>query len=85
MSMRDVCANLTICEVLRQINDKVQDDNQGDIRNLLATAEYMAKRMATKLKEYYDEYDKDWYSNNPIYNHEPKRNAGGYKVGEVKL
>ena len=73
--MRHACAALTICEILRQINDIHQGSDKKDknTRKLLCTAEDMAKRMSRKLKEYNKHYDKDWWAANPDYEKDLER------------
>jgi uncharacterized protein YcaQ len=67
--MKATNPKLTLCEVLRTINDKHQTNSEHDkeIRKLLCTAENMGKRMARKLTEYNKNYDKDWWEANPDY------------------
>jgi len=52
MSMTFNNKKLTICEVLRQINDRVQGDAFSDVRDMIALAEQMAKKIVSKLREY---------------------------------
>lgn len=82
--MRDRNSRLTICEVLRQINDKVQGDGLEDVRDLLATAEFMAKRIVAKLREYNEQFDAEWWVNNPEYKETCIRELKTYKIGKVK-
>jgi hypothetical protein len=67
MSMRDASHSRTVCEVLREINDLHQGDTQIDIstRALLREAVDMAKRMDRKLKEYNQQWDSQWWDDNP--------------------
>jgi hypothetical protein len=53
-SLRDSGKSRYICEVLREINDLVQGDNvkEEKIRNLVAEAFDMSKRIINKLLEY---------------------------------
>jgi len=54
---------LTICEVLRQINDRLQGDSFSDIRDMLALAEQMAKQIVIRLREYNEKDDPEkWYN-----------------------
>ena len=76
----------TICEVLREINDLVQEDNSKDakIRKLVVEAFGMGKRMAKKLFEYNERFDADWWAKNPDYNKKVKgelRRGLNYKIG----
>lgn len=80
--MRNTNGRLTICEVLRQINDKVQGKGFEEVRNLLALAESMAKRMDKKLLEYNKEWDKDFWSRNVDYEEKCKRELNTYLVGK---
>jgi len=54
MSMNSAFKIRTVCEILREINDMCQDNSQGNqiIRNKLALAESMTKRMSQKLDKY---------------------------------
>ena len=67
MSMRDSNNRLTICEVLRQINDRLQREDCSIERDMLALAEQMAKRMAAKLREQNEQFDTDWWKENVRY------------------
>jgi predicted nuclease with TOPRIM domain len=69
MTMRTASKFCTICEVLREINDLVQDNtpNNIEIRERLALAESMAKKMQNKLLEYNKEKMSDWWKKNPDY------------------
>jgi hypothetical protein len=73
--MRDAAHSRTVCEVLREINDIHQGDTQIDIstRAMLREAVDMAKRMDRRLKEYNQEWDKDWWENNPNVNDDIER------------
>lgn len=86
MSMRAVNNGLTICEVLRQINDHCQSDSPKDnfIRKRLATAEIMAKKMIHKLLEYNKDFEKDWWAKNPDYEKTLIRELKSYKIAKVK-
>lgn len=77
---------LTICEILRQINDLCQDKKDDEIRKLIATATDMAKRMNGRLDFYADYYhkgipwDKDmWEKNRKVYELRRLRNKKDYK------
>jgi len=65
--MRNSSSNYTVCEVLREINDEHQGDTDHDkmIRNKLALAEIMAKKMSRKLLEYNKDVYKGWWERNP--------------------
>ena len=69
MSMRNASGHLTICEILRKINDVHQEDSKKDkyIREWLAVAETMAKKMSYRLYEYNKDFDADWWDENPEY------------------
>lgn len=81
MSMRDTNNMLTICEVLRQINDGLQGPEHTHERDLLAKAEHMAKRMASKLREYNEKFESEWWEANPDYKKECIRKESTYLVG----
>ena len=57
----------TICEVLREINDIIQEDNDNNtkIRTLLEEATLMGKKMAGKLFEYSQDRFPDYWKHNP--------------------
>jgi len=82
MSMRDTNDKLTICEVLRQINDRVQGRAFDDVRDMLALAEQMAKRMALKLVEYNQNFDKEWWGKNAKYLEKCEREMNMYLAGD---
>lgn len=63
MSMTSNNDKLTICEVLRQINDRLQGESFTDIRDMLALAEQMAKKIVSKLREYNEKEDPDKWLN----------------------
>ncbi len=71
MGMKHAAPDLTICEVIRKINDQAQGSSKRDkaIRAQCRIAEYMAKRMAAKLIEYKKEKGGDgwiqWEYKNP--------------------
>jgi hypothetical protein len=69
MSLRGAANVRTICEVLREINDLVQDDSaiHARARELLAEAESMGKRMSRKLVEYNKKVFAGWWKKNPDY------------------
>ena len=68
MSLRGAFSLLTICEVLRDINDAVQGTDVYDkVHPLLVKAEDMAKRMSRKLRIYNKKWDKDWWDENKDY------------------
>ena len=76
---------VTICEVLRRINDKNQGDSKQavKVRKLVLQAVTMAKKMQNKLLEYKKDYDKDWWKANPNYEKDLKRRSeNGYKWGK---
>jgi hypothetical protein len=75
MSLRKSSKKVTICEVLRRINDMHQADTEHDqeVRRLLVTAEDMGKRMSWKLYEYNKKYDAGWWERNPDYEYDLKR------------
>jgi hypothetical protein len=82
--MRNTNSQLTICEVLRQINDKLQSDEFKDIRDMLALAEKMAKRMSLKLYENNREFDKGWWDKNLNYKNKCERELKTYLVGNAE-
>lgn len=89
MAMRKYSSQITICETIRRINDLCQGDTERDshIRDLCATAEYMAKRMQQKLIEYKGDFTKDGFFK-PNDKFQKDRDAGErtrstYKVGNI--
>jgi len=74
MSMRSVADKRTVCEVLREINDLIQQSSlRPKVTPLLFEAEQMCKKMARKLYEYNKEFDKDWWKNNTNIEEKLKR------------
>lgn len=76
----------TICEVLREINDLVQENSAKDakIRDLVVEAFEMGKKIVQKLYEYNKEIDKEWWVENKKYERKIKKElrAGlNYKIG----
>jgi len=57
----------TICEVLREINDLIQEDNEQNakVRVLLEEAFNMSKRIVAKLYEYNKQSCADFWERNP--------------------
>jgi len=85
MSMRSACQRRTICEVLREINDLLQDTpHQAAAFQKLSEAEAMAKKMSKKLKEYNKDYDAGWWKRNPDYENDLNRRLGTRYVTEAK-
>jgi len=82
MTMRIDNERLTVCEVLRQINDRLQGEEHADIRDMLALAEQMAKKMSAKLREYVEDYDSDWWKENVLYNEWKEREKETYCTGD---
>lgn len=82
MSMRDKNDVLTICEVLRQINDRLQDEKYRDIHDMLALAERMGKRMAAALRDYNEKLDPAFWMNNPTKKIEFDRSMDNYICGD---
>lgn len=83
MSMRDHNYRLTICEVLRCINDRLQGSEFTDIRDMLALAERMSKKMSKKLQEYNEKQDPNWWVANNTAKEEFKRQMDSYIVGDA--
>ena len=74
MSMRSVADKRTVCEVLREINDLIQQSSLcPKVTPLLFEAEQMCKKMTRKLYEYNKEFDKDWWENNKNIEEKLKR------------
>ncbi len=74
MSLRGACEKRTICEVLREINDKLQGTQlHPSVLPKLVEAESMAKRMSKKLEEYNKNIFADWWAKNPDYEADLKR------------
>jgi hypothetical protein len=73
--MRGSSKKITICEVLREINDLHQNDSEHDrtIRKKLMIAEEMAKKMSKKLFEYSKTKNFAWWKNNPDYEKNMKK------------
>lgn len=85
MSMRDINnTRLTICEVLRCINDRLQGEKYVDERDMLALAEQMAKRMINKLVEYNQMHQKDFWDKNPQYLEKINRSMEKYLAGDAE-
>lgn len=86
MSMRDSNDRLTICEVLRCINDRLQTNHcieVNHIRDMLALAEQMAKKMAKKLQEYNKNQDPNWWvKNNTVKQNFDRAMNKNYVVGD---
>lgn len=81
MGMRDTNHKLTICEVLRMANDKVQGPEHSDVRDLLALAEHMAKRMSKRMAELNETMEKGWWEDNPAYKETMNRVTDTYLIG----
>lgn len=79
--MRDSNTSLTICEVLRCINDRLQGPEHANNRDLLALAETMAKRMSRKLLEYSKENNEEWWAENVEYENTVNRMLNTHLVG----
>lgn len=86
---RRVTHKVTICEVLREINDKCQRDSKEDkaIRKLLSNAIEMAKRMNARLDFYAHHYhegiewDYDmWKKNIKVHEKKTLRGKRGYRT-----
>ena len=66
----------TICEVHREIYDKIQSidsDFQKELMPLLEEAYGMAKKMNNKLRQYKFNYDDEWWKENKNYGEALKR------------
>jgi hypothetical protein len=86
MTMRGSSKHYTICEVLREINDLHQEQTEHDkiIRNKLALAEKMAKKMSYKLKEYNKNIYNDWWGKNRDYENDLNRRLSkNYCIGDA--
>lgn len=68
-SIKFASGKLTLCEVLRRINDHHQGDSRHDknIRELVDTATQMAKKMSTKLLNYNNKVFDDFWKKNKTY------------------
>jgi hypothetical protein len=79
MGMKHAAPDLTICEVIRKINDQAQTCSKKDtlIRHWCRDAEIMAKKMAARLIEYKKEQGGDgwiqWELKNPTVEADLKR------------
>lgn len=82
-AMRLANEKLTLCEVIRTINDRFQgkDEVSRETRNLLCLALFMAKRMARRLREYNEKWDADWVYENKAYRNALMRAEETYQVG----
>lgn len=69
MTMRGAANQITICEVLREINDLHQENSEHDniIRQKLFVAETMAKKMSNKLLQYNKRVFAGWWKRNKNY------------------
>lgn len=91
MSMTNTSPRLTICEIIRTLNDMHQKDTEHDkaVREKLSTIEYMAKRMVRKLAEYKNakELRRELFPDiNEDYNKLRKyRKSKDYKVTDGKI
>lgn len=85
MAMRDKNHKLTLCEIIRVINDLCQDDSEKDIkiRNLLVLAEHKGKKMSAKLVEYKFSEPDDWFKDNPDAGLANMRGEQNYRVGDM--
>jgi 3'-phosphoadenosine 5'-phosphosulfate sulfotransferase (PAPS reductase)/FAD synthetase len=87
MSMREVNDRITICEVLRKINDRMQGgviavNKEYEIRDMLALAERMAKKMAAKLREYNEDDDPLFWAEHKNYADVIDRSVDTYMAGD---
>jgi hypothetical protein len=83
MSMRDQnTSRLTICEVIRCINDRLQGESYNDTRDMLALVEQMAKKMAKKLQEYNEKVDPNWWVEHSGVKQNFDRMIDTYLVGD---
>lgn len=80
MGMRDKNSTLTICEVLRLINDRLQGEEYSEIRDMLALSERMAKRIVKKLNEYNRKFEADSWGDSRRFE-EVNRELASYKIG----
>lgn len=92
--INDANEKLVLCEILREINDLHQGDSEVDIlvRNKIAKAEIMSKKIVSKLSEYrkllkgeqnFFEY-MDKFEDNYDYKEDLKlRTNKDYKIGET--
>jgi hypothetical protein len=92
-SMKWANKKRTICEVIREIDDDLEEDEivawrianptiearYKDIRKLLEEVHGMAKKMTKKLYKYSKEWDKEFWEDNKDYEEDLKRrlNKGG--------
>ena len=86
-SMKYTNKKRTICECIREINDKIEneeilawrvgepetEERFKEIRILLKEIHTMAKKMTHKLYEYSKEWDKEFWDANPDYEQDLKR------------
>jgi len=63
MNTTKIATKRTICEVLREIYDRI-DQNDLEITNRLDEATHMAKRMGFRLKEYKDNWQDEFFTPN---------------------
>jgi hypothetical protein len=68
MSLRSASKLRTICEVIREVNDILQNKEiHKEILPKLIEIEYMAKKMEKKLLEYNRNGFPDWWKENKDY------------------
>lgn len=91
--INDANSKLVICEILREINDLHQGDSAVDVevRNKIAKAEIMAKKISNKLAEYrkivkgeqgFFEYMNKFEDNEDFEDDLKRRTEEKYKIGK---
>lgn len=86
MTMRDSNHKLTICEVIRCINDRLQNGtyiNVNEIRDMLSLTERMAKKIVGKLRDYNEQFDSGWWKDNAEYKKQFDREMQNYTTGDA--
>jgi len=73
---------LTICEVLRQINDRLQGDQYNDVRDMLALAEQMAKKIVERLRNYSIKDDPESWAKHLEDKERIDRELSSYLIGD---
>ena len=83
MAMREANIIMSPCEVIRYINDEIQDDTAKDIRirRLLYKLLKMNKAMSDEIDKFNSRYSLIWQEQNKEYDERfKKRITKGYKV-----
>lgn len=84
-----VSSKITICEVHRELYDRIMDSNMDDdlanqLITLLEDAYIMAKKMNNKLVQYKNNWDDEWWENNRNFEKSWKKRMGKNKKPSEK-